>query len=272
MNAAAAGEKVRIFIGTEPKAEIARKVLECSIQRRTEAECVFVPMIGKDWEYSTKHIKVGTGFSLRRWMIPAACNWKGKAIYLDADQIVFSDIWDLWTKPETTKSLPGCSAWMSYQPDKYSSKPWPQSSVMVIDCGVAEGQTGWYIGQALEHLKKDSDRKRYADFMHCTWMKTPPCRIGDEWNHLNVYHPGKTKLLHYTREPDQPWYNPGHPHAQLWQQELEVAISRGAVTPEEIRKAVSMFGVTEDWRTTNGLHPDYLRFLDDIERKNKGKK
>ena len=59
---------VRVFIGTEPKTEIPRKVLECSILRRTEMRVEFTPMIGREWEYSTAGIHVGTGFSLRRWM------------------------------------------------------------------------------------------------------------------------------------------------------------------------------------------------------------
>ena len=40
--------------------------------------------------------QVGTGFSLLRWDIPRRCNYEGFAIYLDSDQIVLADIYDLW--------------------------------------------------------------------------------------------------------------------------------------------------------------------------------
>lgn len=267
------GEKVRVFIGTEPKTEIARRVLETSIHRRTNCDVVCTPMIGKDWEYDIGTIPVGTGFSLRRWMIAEACNWQGRAIYLDADQVVLADIWDLWTKPDQLAYTPGTSAWMSFQADKYSpKKPWPQTSVMVIDCAAAQHQWGWYIGKVLDHLRKHPNKKAYADVMHGTWMTPQPVRIEDAWNHLNVFHDGKTKLLHYTREPDQPWYNPDHPHAAVWQKELQVALDRNIVKPDEIRAAIGKFGKTEDWRTTNGIHPDYGRFLEQYEKAKRGPK
>ena len=65
------GVKVRVYIGSEPKTEIARKVLQCSINRRTNADVEYVVMMGKEWEYDHSKFHVGTGFSLRRWMIPA---------------------------------------------------------------------------------------------------------------------------------------------------------------------------------------------------------
>lgn len=264
------GEKVRVFIGTEPKAEIARKVLQCSISRRTNSEVEFVPMIGKEWQYPTDGIQVGTGFSLRRWMIPHYCQWHGRAIYLDADQIVFSDIWDLWTKPDQIPS-DTASVWCTYQTDKYNSKPAPQSSVMVIDCGRAKEEGGWHIDRVLA-LLKGADRDTYSKFMHCQsptwrpdkpewWTKEAPVKIGVEWNSLNVFAEGKTRLLHYTKEPEQPWYSPEHPFALKWKMEFQIALTLGYITPDEVKDAVAKFGIKEDWRQTNGLHPDYLAFL-----------
>lgn len=265
------GEKVKIFIGTEPKAEIARKVLECSIRRRTNSEVEFIPMIGPQWEYDTTGIKVGTGFSLRRWMIPAYCGWHGRAIYLDADQLVFSDIWDLWTQPDQ-KPEDKASVWCSYQTDKYNKHPSPQTSVMVIDCARAKNEWGWRIEEVLAYLKARGTKDAYAAFMHCTetsktgenrkwWTAASPVQIGVEWNSLNIYAAGKTKLLHYTKEPEQPWYKPDHPLALQWKMELQIAISLGYVSHDEIRDAISKFKIKEDWRSTNGLHPEYASFL-----------
>lgn len=251
---------IRVFIGTEPKTEIARKVLEFSIRRRTRSPVEFTPMIGEHWEYSIEGIAVGTGFSLRRWMIPQRCGWEGRAIYLDADQLVMGDIAELAAFADSIRDKP-YSAWMTYQPDKFSSKPWPQSSVMVIDCAAAKNLWGWHIEQVLSHLRGKPDRRAYADLMHCTWMDTLPGRIPVEWNHLNTYEKGKSKLVHYTSEPQQPWYAPEHAHAQLWRAELEAAIRAGCVSREEFQTALGRFGVREDWRKTNGLHPDYAKLL-----------
>jgi hypothetical protein len=251
--------RVRIFLGTEPKTEIARKVLECSILRRTEMAVDFVPMIGKEWEYPTAGIRVGTGFSLRRWMIPAYCNWEGQAIYMDADQLVFSDVWDLWTKPLQTGTLGKNTIWCTYQPDKFSKVSWPQTSVMVIDCARARGQWGFEIDRVLKYLREDPTG--YANFMHGTWLDQKPVKIETAWNHLNVFQEGVTKLLHYTKEPEQPWYRPEHPLARHWILELQVALGCEMVTPEMVKDALAKWNVKDDWRSTNGLHPEYAKFL-----------
>ena len=278
-NMAAAGTKIRVFIGTEPKTEIARKVLECSIIRRTDADVIFTPMIGLNWEYPTDEIVVGTGFSLRRWMIAAECGFHGRAIYIDADQIVFDDIYNLWTMPEQ-RPCQGSSIWCTYQPDKFNNKAWPQSSVMVIDCAAAYGEWGWHIGRIIEHLKHPpagtTPQQHYADFMHMVapkdgrrqwWTRAQPVPIPTEWNHLNIYEPNKTRLLHYTKEPEQPWYKPDHPFAAMWQQELQVAINMRMVTHEDLTEAIARFGLKEDWRKTNGLHPFYKKYAADAHKR-----
>lgn len=276
-------ELIRVFIGTEAKTEIARKVLECSIARRTKAKVQFTPMIGPEWEYPIEGIKVGTGFSLRRWMIPAACDWQGKAIYLDADQIVFGDIAELWHRTDGSgwnKPI----AWCTYQPDKYHKHPSPQTSVMVLDCANAKGKWGFETDKMLAHLKGHPTRDAYVKFMHAEWLvpkrrreesrddyvcfdedhssyANHPVELPVHWNHLNVYVPGLTKLLHFTKEDTQPWYKPDHPLAKHWKAEFQTALKLGYITREEVLAAVGKYAVREDWRATNGLHPEYLKLL-----------
>jgi hypothetical protein len=265
------GDKVRVFIGTEPKTEIARKVLQCSITRRTEASVEFVPMIGPAWEYPTEGFHQGTGFSLRRWMIPAYCGWHGRAIYLDSDQLVFSDIWDLWTKPD---QLPrdGCAAWLTYQISKFSPKiPHPNSSVMVIDCAAARAQPFFHLDACVKYLRENQTREAYGNLMFPSWMKPAPVKIGVEWNSLNTFAEGKTRLLHYTKEDTQPWVNPGHLFADQWKRELQIALTLNYVTVDEIRDAIKKFNVKEDWRSTNGMHPDYVEYIKDRYKATKRK-
>ena len=120
---------IRIFVGTEVKTKVPMDVLEYSIKRHTTAEIKLTPMIGPDWEVP-KGLHQGTGFSLRRFMIPHACNYEGLAIYMDADQLVFGDVKELISYAD---KLGDKSVACTYQPDKFSKKPWPQTSVMVID-------------------------------------------------------------------------------------------------------------------------------------------
>lgn len=252
-------DTIRVCIGTEPKTEIARKVLEHSIRKRTKHPVEFTAMIGREWEY--RHdFKVGTGFSLRRWMIPERFNWEGRAIYLDADQIVLGDIAELWAFPDNYPAK-GVAAWMTYQPSKFSKTPHPNSSVMVIDCVEAKEQEFFNFSTLLYHLSMNSTQKAYAGIMYPNWMKPGPGLLPNEWNALNTYTKGQTKLLHYTKEPEQPWYEPNHPLAYLWQSELVDAINNRCITKDEYEKALSMHGVQEDWRKTNGLHPDYVKWL-----------
>lgn len=254
-------DPIRIFVGTEPKTEVYRHVLQHSITSRTKAEVEFTPMIGRKWEYPTAGLQVGTGFSLRRWMIPAACGWRGRAIYLDADQTVFADIAGLWGFPDRPQSEKGISAWMTYQPDKFCKSPWPQSSVMVIDCAAAEHQPGWRIDWLLADLKAKPVKEHYAAVMHCAWMKPAPACIPEAWNHLNKYEPGKTRLLHFTSEPKQPLVCPEHPLSKVWEIEAVAAIKAGAVPKHLIEEGLKKFGVKEDWRSTNGIHSHWARLL-----------
>lgn len=258
-------ETIRVFVGTEIKTQVAFRVLAHSIRRRTKHPVEITPMLGHPrWEYSTEGFKQGTGFSLRRWLIPEACDWQGRAIYLDADQIVLGDIADLWQMPlsHPHKGDKEPAVWCTYQPDKFRKEPWPQSSVMLIDCGAASrGGFGWRRETMLKHLRKHPTREAYADFMHGTWMSPQPVKIPTAWNHLNVYKAGETKLLHYTKEPEQPWYKPDHPLASLWHEELDSALHSGDLPFKEFQQALNRWKVREDWRTSNGLHPYYRKYL-----------
>lgn len=263
--------RIRVFIGTEPKTEIARKVLECSIQRRTDTPVDFIPMIGKEWEYPTNGFHFGTGFSLRRWMIPAYCGWDGLAIYLDADQLVLADIKELWDAPRLQPSTHGTSIWCSYQPDRFSSTPWPQSSVMLIDCAAAKGEWGWNLETTLNFLRGKPDRRDYAAFMHMCerdkqglryWTRQPPKRISSDWNGLDTYTRDQTKLIHYTAEDKQPWFNPDHPLTAPWERELIYALHSGMVTDREVLDAVAAWTASPVKGRRYGMHPYYKAFVD----------
>lgn len=234
---------------------MARYVLEYSLKKYSTAPLEITPMIGPAWEYPLDGITVGTGFSLRRWMIPAACGWKGQAIYMDADQLVFGNVVDLMSY-QPTNTVIACS----YQPDKFSKKPWPQTSVMTIDCEKAKDHWGFHIEQVLAYLKKNTTKQNYADFMHATWLPAVGV-MPVEWNHLNVHVDGKTKLTHFTSESSQPWVKPDHPLSSLWQKYLIEAIQAKAVPKDLFVSALAQWGVKQDWRPTNGLHPHHKKYL-----------
>jgi hypothetical protein len=267
---------IRVFIGSEPKTEIATRVLEHSILKHTSSKVEFPGLLGeKSWKTRDEanapqqHKSQGTGFSLLRWDIPRRCNYEGYAIHLDADMIVFSDILDLW---QSDKKYPNenCSIWCSYQMawgytrTIYPDRPTPNTEVMLIDCARAKTNQ-----QTVEEILKDldtqkgRDRKKYAAVMRAQNHKHPAQEISAVWNHLNVYKPGKTKLLHYTIEPQQPWYNPPgkHPLDYLWKDLLLEAIEAGRVTKEECIESSKTHTPHRKNFRGYGLHPGWVKLL-----------
>lgn len=253
-------DNIRVYIGSETKTEIARLVLQHSILRRTKACVTFTPMIGPEWEYSTSGLRFGTGFSLRRWMIPKHCRWKGRAIYLDADQIVLGDIKELWRTgndlldavvPKAT--VIACTE----QSNRHSPYPVAQTSVMVVDCARAKSCWLFDVPGVLEHLRAYPDKKTYtrimqADHVLLSWPLPPA------WNVMGDKVDKDTKLVHYTRVPSQPWYQPEAKLAHLWKVAFQQAVAAGIVTRPMVEAACATFGKDSRGEPT-GLHPVYRK-------------
>jgi hypothetical protein len=98
-------EPIRIFIGTSANNEDseAEMVLEYSLKKNTTHPLEITWMRQTKDENSiwggwrTPHWS--TPFSGFRWAIPEACNFHGKAIYMDVDQVNLRDIADLYSTP-----------------------------------------------------------------------------------------------------------------------------------------------------------------------------
>lgn len=252
---------IRVFIGSEKKTELMRHVLQSSIlEAAPQNKYEFIPMIGPEWEYPTEGLKVGTGFSLRRWMIPAYCNWQGRAIYLDADQLVFGDLRELWNSFDPA-GRPYRSVILTKQKMPWSTEPILNSSVMAIHCEIARknltnGESYWELPILLSALH-NATRDEYLSIMYPTWLVEPGL-VTNHWNSLDAYSPDRTKLLHYTDEPSQPPYNPDHRHAGLWRDALCKAIHEGRIPEDVWQAAVDLWTAPRlDKRKTQGLHPRY---------------
>ena len=84
---------VRVYVGADRSQALAIKVLEHSIKRHTTLDVAVIPMIDfpirqpRDVKNSQR-----TGFSFSRFCIPRLAGYRGKAIYMDADMLVFQDL------------------------------------------------------------------------------------------------------------------------------------------------------------------------------------
>src|SRR5688500_17656237 len=93
-------DPVRVFVGTDRSQALAVKVLEHSIKRHTDLPVEVTPMCDLPIR-QPKDPRQGqrTGFSFSRFCIPQLAGYRGRAIYMDADMLVFKDIRELWEMP-----------------------------------------------------------------------------------------------------------------------------------------------------------------------------
>lgn len=111
-------ETIKVFVGCDPNnCDLEQMmVLEYSIRKYTTSPVEIVWMqLSSDPEsfwYSNPDKKKGwdtsvwvTPFSGFRWGIPAFCGFEGKAIYMDGDMLILSDLTDLWEHPFNDGSI-----------------------------------------------------------------------------------------------------------------------------------------------------------------------
>jgi hypothetical protein len=108
-------------------------------------------------------------------------------------------------------------------------------SVMVLDCA----RLPWKVDDIVAGL--DDGLYTYAQLMFDLCVLDPTeidLTLPPEWNHLERYEPERTKLVHFTVVPTQPWKNDDNPLSELWVSWFRQAVDAGAVTVEEVEAAV----------------------------------
>src|SRR5262245_47213696 len=132
-----------------------------------------------------------TPFSALRWGIPAACNFQGKAIYLDVDMIVMDDIAKLWNQEIIHGAM--------------LSKP---EAICVTMYDNAK------MGKILPSVDYIKEPRRYLDVRRKVLNHGCIQRYKDNWNCLDLrkvsggeypdLHDPEIKVLHFTQIPTQP--------------------------------------------------------------------
>lgn len=238
-------DSIRIAIGTDPVQRIACETLKSSIRRRTERIVNFYtswcPATG--WHplmIQTPELKNGTAFNKWRWLV---CDMfdAGRCIYLDADQVCLTDIGELWDYPLDGEIMAavinavGVFGRKTPQPDKV------QTSVMLLD------YDGPLFHGAYEVRRVAEGKDSYAYLMQAEWLdRDYIAELPPEWNHFGI-HTEATKILHWSHVKSQPYRNPGHPTAWVFEQELRAAIEAGHISPELLRQEAAKGHVHGDW-------------------------
>jgi lipopolysaccharide biosynthesis glycosyltransferase len=234
-------DPVRVFIGSGEASLLERKVLVHSLRKNSRRKLeihVFngthnaiekndePPMLAP-MSLRVKYRNY-TEFSLYRYLIPQLCGHQGRAIHLDSDMICLGDIGELFDLP-----MHGCD-FLAIK--AYDTGQWGPS-VMLIDCS----RCRFDLEQICDEI--DEGKFTYSEFTRLDdrFLAHHPLKIGVLDPHWNVFDhcDDKTKLIHYTNLMTQPWKFPGHPHGDLWFRYFDDALAAGALTADEVTKAIT---------------------------------
>tara|TARA_B100000459_G_scaffold141273_1_gene100938 strand:- start:149 stop:871 length:723 start_codon:yes stop_codon:yes gene_type:complete len=221
-------ETVYIYVGTDGGANSkAEKALEYSIKKYCSVPYVIEWMDtargAENWQGWNKKDWY-TKFSHFRFAIPEVHGFKGRAIYLDVDQIFLKDPKDLFNI-----EIPEGKVWTSLDTKR--------TDVIVYECERFKSLPHW---PSLEEMKKNENGEHIGHFsgrLSKYWHPLPHkwcCNDGgiasDQKNKFvcEPYDREKTCLLHYTQMDWQPWKPypkefsyPPHPHPRaesIWWQ------------------------------------------------------
>ena len=221
---------IDIFVGADRSQLMAVAVLQHSIERHTTTPVRVCPLIDLDLP-EPRDLRQGsrTNFSFARFAIPELKSYRGRAIYLDADMLVFRDIAELWSLPfgqatvNIQEELPEHARVQSKAGAPGIRKK--QCSVMVIDCEKAR----WNVAEIVGGL---DGRYSYEQLMYELCI-LPEAEIHYgvpfAWNSLE-HHDLETRLIHYTDMNTQPWVSPHNPFGRLWFKEVLLMLETGALT------------------------------------------
>lgn len=245
-------EKNKVYVGVAERELIAFKVLEFSIHKHSSIPVKVLPLPPVKLVPKDKSKRPRTPFSFSRFLIPSLNGYQGKAVYLDSDMQVFSDIAELFDHPlgdayvgVTKQETP--EQWK----DDPNFKSGRQFSVMLIDCEKAK----WNIEEIVKKL--DSDELNYSDLMYKLKI-VPDELINDSvhpgWNSLEHYTPNHSRLTHFTVVPTQPWKFPSSHLFKVWVDDYKEAIKAGFVDRNLVVKSVKR----------GHIHPVLLEIYNEI--------
>lgn len=221
-------EPLRVYVGAVHSHRLLLEVLRWSIQRHSGRAALVQSvgeLLGPAMVLAQRaENRPATPFSFHRFAVPMLCGWRGRAIYLDSDQLVLRDIAELHDRPMRL----GARLLRRARNGPDGRTGVRASSVMLLDCHRLRCWSPERIASDL-----DGGRYRYEDLMKLKpiWLKGSLPR---HWNAFDHFEPGRTGLVHYTRKATQPWLAREHPLEALWFEALFSGLDAGAVSQEAI--------------------------------------
>ncbi|MEN9326418.1 MAG: hypothetical protein RI943_839 [Bacteroidota bacterium] len=206
---------MKIFIGFDNNEAEAAKVCEYSLRKNSSSELdiVFLNIHNLNFNRPLDPLQ-SSEFTYTRFLVPYLCGYEGRALFMDSDMIVLSDINELFGLYDPNYSIQVVKH--DYVPTQqikkgnkiqsaYHRKNW--SSLMMMNCG------------DLKIWSKDYVEKSTGSDLH-QFLGIRDDKIGaipKNWNSLDIFE-SDTKILHFTS--GGPWIKgcENHPESYLWLQ------------------------------------------------------
>ena len=204
---------MKVFVGYDPREDIAYQVCKHSIVRRNKNVEV-KPLIQKelrDQGYYDRPLDklASTEFTFTRFLVPELSNFNGWAVFMDCDMILQTDIAELFAQADNKYAV--MCVKHDYTPKEgtkmdgkaqtvYPRKNW--SSVMLFNCSHPSNQD--------LTVELVNDPEVTGKYLHrFSWLKDEEIgELNPEWNWLAGWYKepqdGKPKLIHYTE--GGPWF------------------------------------------------------------------
>jgi hypothetical protein len=138
-----------------------------------------------------------TAFMALRRMVPQLMGFRGRALVIDPDVFAVADVFEL-----LSHDMKGKAVLCRTQIDELADPPRQiyASSVMLLDCPKL---THWEWDREMDAIFRGD-----IDFGPWIGLLTEPAEhigtLEEEWNHFDTLNE-RTKLLHNTERPTQPW-------------------------------------------------------------------
>ena len=198
---------INVFIGYDSKERVAYNVLSHSIIQNSTKPVAITPIalnnIKDDFVRERNNLS-STEFSFSRFIIPHLMNYRGWALFMDCDMLMFEDIAELWRLRDDKYAVQVCkhdytpkntTKFLGQTQTAYPKKNW--SSFMLMNCAKCSALTPDYVNSATG-----------LELHQFKWLEGDHL-IGDlplEWNWLvgEYEHKDDVNNVHFTE--GGPWF------------------------------------------------------------------
>jgi lipopolysaccharide biosynthesis glycosyltransferase len=231
---------VRVFVGTDRSQALAVKVLRHSIIRHTKLKVEVTAMqdlpvpVPSDPRNGQR-----TGFSFSRFCIPRLAGYRGKAVYMDADMLVFRDIKELWELPFNKSKVVIQNDITNQDGSRKFGAPAKrikQCAVMLLDCDGLD----WNIENIIRDMNLGNFDYEKLMYDLCILAEGDiSYTLPFAWNSLEHFD-SETRLIHYTDMASQPWVSTSNKFGQLWFDEVRLMLSNGQLSWQEVEQEIAL--------------------------------